>query len=250
MYHSITFVSESGTQVNTWGDWHLIPTSRPTVALPEFESKSVEVPGMNGSLDLSTALTGKPVFKNRNGTFEFHVANGYDDWYILYSKIANFLHGKKFKVILEDDDAYYYEGRLTFDIWQPSENNSSVTFGYDLKPYKYERISSIEDWLWDPFDFRYGAIRDYRNLEVDGTLEVVIEAISEEPSKPIIHVESITSDTLLVKHPTLPSSGVELHEGVNVIRNLELVRRSNGDSKPLVFVGTGVISIEYRGTSL
>ena len=54
MYHSITI----GTK-NTWDDWHLIPKSRPLVNPPSVKTNVVDIPGGDGALDLSTALSGR-----------------------------------------------------------------------------------------------------------------------------------------------------------------------------------------------
>ena len=67
MYHSITFGSK-----NTWEDWHLVPTSRPLFLPPKQKKSITDIPGGDGVLDMSEALTGYPVFNNREGSFEFH----------------------------------------------------------------------------------------------------------------------------------------------------------------------------------
>lgn len=95
MYHSITF----GTK-NTWDDWHLIPKTRPLFNPPPVKTKFVEVPGGDGSLDLSVALTGRPMYGNRTGSFEFYVENGHKNWSVLYSEIMAYLHGRKLMVYI------------------------------------------------------------------------------------------------------------------------------------------------------
>lgn len=142
MYHSVTI----GTK-NTYDDWHLVPDGRPVISMPEFQSNYVEVPGMSGVLDLSESLTGYPLYKNRQGSLKFHVLNGYQDWASLHHEIANYLHGKKLKMTLEDDPHYYYEGRFTFNQWLSNSNGtwSDVEIGYNLDPYKYYYKTSIQE---------------------------------------------------------------------------------------------------------
>ena len=62
MYHSITL----GTK-NTWDDCYLIPTSRPVVNPPSVKTNMIEIPGGDGVLDLTTALAGRVLYKNRTG---------------------------------------------------------------------------------------------------------------------------------------------------------------------------------------
>lgn len=104
MYHSITF----GTK-NTWDDWHLIPTSRPVFNPPSVKTNLIEIPGGDGALDLTTALAGRPLYKNRTGSIEFFVENDFRDWAVLYSEIMVYLHGQKMRAVLEDDPSYYVQ---------------------------------------------------------------------------------------------------------------------------------------------
>lgn len=141
MYHSITFYDTDGLSRNTWDDWHLAPSSRPFLAPPVMKTQIVEIPGADGVLDLSTSLTnGRPIFQNREGSWEFIVINGYGTWSDRYSEIMNYIHGKIVKVKLETDPEWYYEGRLTIENWaSPSDGTwSTITIKYSVKPYKYK----------------------------------------------------------------------------------------------------------------
>ena len=60
MYHSITFGDK-----NTWDDWHLIPSKRPSFNPPNVKSQYVDIPGGNGVLDLTESLTGYPLYNTR-----------------------------------------------------------------------------------------------------------------------------------------------------------------------------------------
>lgn len=131
MYHSITIGSK-----NTWDDWHLVSPSRLVFAVPEVKTKYVDIPGANGILDLTDALTGFPTYENREGTFEFIVVNGYGEWQNRYSEILNYLHGKKYRAVLEDDPDYYYEGRFSVGEWGCDESWSTISISYSVSPFK------------------------------------------------------------------------------------------------------------------
>jgi len=138
VYHSILITSDAslGVYTNTWSDWHLIPISRPFVSLPSLNSKTVEIPGRNGSVDLTEVLTGAPTYSNRKGSWEFYVMHDeWNSWSETLSTIASALHGKWLQIILEDDPNYYYEGRLKVG-WNPGKDYSTITIEYDLSPYK------------------------------------------------------------------------------------------------------------------
>ena len=142
--------------MNSFSDWHLVPESRPVIKMPEMKKTTVDIPGRNGVLDISESIRRYPVYNNRTGSLKFHVLNGYYEWIELYRRIANYLHGKKMKVILEDDPGFYYYGRLSLNEWQSNNNGtwSDITIDYDFDPYKYSVSTTLNDaWLWDPFNF-------------------------------------------------------------------------------------------------
>lgn len=232
MYHSITFGDK-----NTFDDWHLIPTSRPIIAPPPFRSHTEDIPGGFGSLDLSEALTGYPLYDNRTGSLEFAVVNDrWPDWSLAYQTILNYLHGRRMKMILEDDPSYYYIGRFTVDDWDSGENYSTITINYDLYPYKKQLVSTSEQWVWNSFDFDYGYIAEYFNLTVNGSLSVTVKACGE-PTVPVI--TSTASMTVTVNGKTY-----NLSAGRNYITSL--VAPPNTDTT-YKFTGNGTISIDYRG---
>lgn len=166
MYHSITFWALTGdpsSGKNTWTDWHLIPSSRPTVAQAPVSTNYIDIPGReDGPIDFSTYLTGRIQYGNRTGSFEFLVDNDHESWGRIHYNIVSFLHGKELKMSLEDDPAYYYKGVFTLNEWKSGSWNSSIIIDYILEPYKY-LIASGNNWLWDVFNFETESITDLRN---------------------------------------------------------------------------------------
>lgn len=139
---------------NTWIDWHLIPTDRPSINTPERKTKTVDVPGMNGGLDFSESLTGYPVYENREGNIEFLVETGHESWNEIYQSMCSYLHGKKLYVACEDDPGFYYYGTITVDQYQSQKDNSKIVINYNLDPCKYDYCNGLDgDAYWDIFDF-------------------------------------------------------------------------------------------------
>lgn len=234
MYHSITI----GTK-NTWDDWHLIPKSRPLVNPPTVKTNVVDIPGGDGALDLSTALSGRPIYKNRTGSWEFIAENGFKEWADLFSEIMTYLHGQKLKAVLEDDPDYYYEGRFSVNEWKSDPYYSLIVIGYDVGPYKKENDGLDENWLWDPFNFETDIVRNYRNLPVDGTLTMIVIG-SNMPGVPTI----ITSDSGI--SVTFGGETYRLAKGINVIDDIVL---ESGENE-LTFSGKGIVTVEYNGGTL
>ena len=246
MYHSITFGqlvsdNEGTTRIsgkNTWDDWHLIPSSRPSVTLPEPNANMVDIPFRDGGLDISEAVTGYMTYKDRSGSWEFYIANDYHYWVTLKQTITNYLHGRKMYVVLEDDPEYYYEGRLKVDDFKSQKVNSTITIGYVLKPYKRSIISTGEDWLWDPFNFDTGVIQNGIIYDVPGTATIIGGRMRVSPT--------IITSTSGITVSLNGSTPVLLNSGTNYMSDMFLEEGEN----VFTFAGSGTVKIDYREGSL
>lgn len=139
MYHSVTFGDK-----NTWDDWRLIPLTRPVFNPPTQKTNLIDVPGSDGSLDFSMALTGYPIYNNRIGSMEFAVDNNFKDWQVMFSEILNYIHGSTLSAFLEDDPDYVYTGRFSVNVWKSDKDRSTIVIDYIVTPYKVSKLSSIE----------------------------------------------------------------------------------------------------------
>ena len=176
--HSITFIDprcggiekgiyEEGYSLNTWDDWGLIPSSRPSIAPPSRKTNIIEFANFNGLEDISLDYWGKPLYSNRSGSIEFILVNKdldssrkYKDWDSVYSEMIRFLTTNKMYMILDDEKSFYYEGYFSINDFKSNKTNSTIVIDYSLDPYKYRINNNLEKWLWDPFDFRNGIIYD------------------------------------------------------------------------------------------
>lgn len=241
MYHSIMFGDK-----NTWDDWHLIPQTRPVFLPPDAKTSYVEVPGADGKIDLTESLTGSILYKNRQGTIQFYVDNGHEEWDVLYSKIMNYLHGQKMNAILEDDPSFYYEGRFSVNTWKSEKYRSEIAIDYDVAPYKIDIQSSKEDWLWDPFNFEVGVIREYNNVRVNG--ELTLEFIgSRRAYIPVFDtVLDNSANPIILRWSSIPDKSFGLQNGRSKFPDVKI----KNNTTIMTFTGYGVVTIDYRGGSL
>lgn len=237
MYHSITFGDK-----NTWDDWFLIPSSRPVFNPPKVKTVYIDIPGADWHLDMSESLTGEVVYEGREGSIEFIVDNGHRTWSELYSDIMDYLHGQQMRAILEDDPSYYYEGRFAVNQWKSDPHNSKITIDYNVAPYKFELFSSLEDWLWDPFNFETGVAREYGDLTVDNDLILVIEG-NRKSVVPSFIVSSEDGSGLKVE---FDGTTYSLPDGTSKVANIVIKQGTNA----LTFTGKGTVSVDYRGGRL
>lgn len=167
--HSVTFINDEGEQKNTWTDWLLVPTSRPVIGSPPVKKMGVDIPGRNGTLDITGKITSNVCYENRQGTLEFlidHENPDYTSWVVTKNKIMSFLHGKHMKLILEDEPAYYYDGRMEVEEFKANSDWSTISIAYDVLPIKYSTASSLDAWKWDPFSFVNGVIRNGEDYQI------------------------------------------------------------------------------------
>lgn len=241
MYHSITFGNK-----NTYDDWHLVPTSRPVFNPPEPKIKTIDIAGGNSILDVSEALTGYPVYNNRTGSFEFIVLNGYKRWDKLYSDILNYLHGRRMKCILEDDPGYYYEGRFKVNEWRSEKNWSKIIIDYSVEPYKWSTKTSLEDWLWDPFNFTTDVVPTTIFTDMEATVNgyhyiITGDKLGYAPVCPKIIFKS--------KDPSIVTSGrirfVNRARGIDITKDL---RSGVNQISNIVFTGEDVDIWLYSNT--
>ena len=124
-------------KLNTWYDLHLIVTGK---SIPDAEPKTnyVALDGMNGTLDLSEALTGEITYNDRTISASFWTDYGTrKDREILLRNITASLHGKKVRIIEPDDPAHYFYGRVNIK----SKNNivpyAELTIEAVCEPWRY-----------------------------------------------------------------------------------------------------------------
>lgn len=231
-YKGVSF----GTK-HTFNDWNLILTNT-TISFPEVKKETLDIPGADGELDFTESLTDDPKYNNRTLSFNLVMIQNRSKWTSLKSEIANYLHGQRFKIILDDDMNFYYLGRAEVNEFQSDKSLGVIVISADVEPYKYDITSSDEDWLWDPFDFESGIINETKNLVVNGELEVIIHGRRK-------HVTPVITCSTAMQ-VIFNGSSYELPAGSYEVFNIEIVE---GENK-LKFIGNGTVSIEYRGGSL
>lgn len=204
----------------TFDDWGLKLQSL-VVSMPEAKTNYVDVPGSDGSMDLTEAL-GTVRYNNRELQMMFDVVATPERWHSLTSDIANYLHGQCLKVILDTAPNYYYIGRLSLDSSKSDYYMNHMTITGNMEPYKYE----VDDH------------DELKNISVAGSKTVTIEG-DIKPVSPVI----TSSAPMTVQ---FRAESYQLEPGMNRVYDIEIARGSN----LLLFLGTGTVSIEYRGGRL
>lgn len=136
MKDNITTVGVNIGSKHTARDYGLILTTRPDTGSPKPKTYSQDIPGADGVLDLTEATTGEVKFSNRTVTIQAKIVLPYEEQEALKSQILGDCHGKKLKIILDEDIERYYYGRVSVTFPQKSHDQLYVTFTVDAEPYK------------------------------------------------------------------------------------------------------------------
>jgi hypothetical protein len=224
---------------HTLRDWGLGWTGI-EIDFPEAKTYEQDVPAADGVLDFTEAMTNGDVkYNNRTITLTFEMQDeNFYQWNNSISMIANYLAGQKKKIILDTDPGYYYVGRLSISAEKTDRSRSTLVISGDVEPYKYERYSSLEDWIWDSFNFETGIIREYKDIQVDGSCQLNIYGLRKR-IVPIIDC----SEPMQVTYNGIT---YDLPKGKSKVFDIWL---GMGDNI-LIFTGNGTVSIDYRGGSL
>lgn len=222
---------------HSYHDFGLILSSR-EITLPEPKTMTIDVPGRDGVIDLTEAITGEVKYKNRKLTLTFTALHVISRWGAVVSKLANYLHGKRMRIIFDDDALFYWYGRCTINQFKTDRTLATIVVNCDVEPYKYEIDACCDDWVWDTFSFVNGIIRTY-HITVNGTKTVTLI------NRRMIVSPVFTTSTagITVK---FAGSVYTLPQGRSQIREIRLQEGEN----LLTLQGTGTVRFEYRGGSL
>lgn len=222
--------------LHSFRNYKLLPTSAPVITPPEVKTYYVEVPGADGSLDLTEVLTGYPTYGDRKGKFNYQFYAKKSEWYNVYNDIVHDLNGVQADVILDEDAQYYYKGRLSVGEPTFGKYKATIQITGTFKSEKYVLDSySGNDWLWDPFDFENGIAREYYQIPVRNSKTVTLIG-SELIVCPTFHLDSGNLNL------TVDGVTYRLSLGDNIFLNVLLKE----EEKQVTFTGRGVVTITYR----
>ena len=199
---------------HTWRDWGLkwLGCELP---MPEPRTISVEVPGLDGVLDYTQALTDEACLANREIVLTFDRMDAdLASWQRVYSQIAAACHGKKLRIILDTDPDYYYYGRVSLSASKESERVSQVVFTVDADPYK--------------------------ELSVSGSRTVTCIGV-QRPVIPVFYCSAAMS-------VSFGGQSYQIYPKIDGSRIPEIVLQPGENT--LTFTGDGTVTIDYRGSVL
>ncbi len=124
-------------------NWDLVMTKK-VIEFPQVQTESVTIPGHDGLMDLSTALTNGDIkYKNRKITIDFTLINEWGQLIEPLAEIADAIHGQTLPIIFDEDPEFYYLGRCTMG--KPTLDTVVAKFAVtvDAAPYKLRNLETV-----------------------------------------------------------------------------------------------------------
>lgn len=197
-------------------DWDLLMVSK-TIEDAEPKIIDVDIAGLSGKLDLSE-WTGEVLYNNRSLTFNFDIYDSPSNWWTLKRKITNYLHGKRMKIILDQDNGYYYYGRCKVTDFSNETTVAHITIECDCEPFVYKN--------------------EITTKTITGTGTLILPNAKKRVMPVITSTESMQfnfENKTFVVNGTLQSPDIILKEGDNTLE---------------VISGAGTLTVTYREAEL
>lgn len=128
-------------ELHSYRDLNLI-LSEKEIGAPHVKTKLIEIDGADGSIDY-TNFFGEPKYGDVTHKFTFSSIVPWNDLLSQYSEVKNALHGKKLRIILDDDPSYYYVGRCYVSSFTNEKNIGTITVDCECEPYKYKLAKTV-----------------------------------------------------------------------------------------------------------
>ncbi len=194
---------------HSYNDFALILQGK-TIETPEAKTEYVDISGADGVLDL-TEFFGDIKYKNRKLTFEFATKLRTQQFYELFEEVSNALNGKRMNIVLDENDYFYFVGRLQVNSYKSYEKLGTIVIEADCEPYKYEQIEMAKEYVLTGVETEAVLVNLKRRVAPTMTISNIVEGSNVE-----ITFENTTYKISSNGTFTLPE--LILKEGNNLIK--------------------------------
>jgi phage-related protein len=207
-------------EYHSYRDFKLILSSK-EIEAPAVKEMRVDIQGADSDLDL-TEFFGEPKYSNARHKFNFTTVYKGTEFLSAFAAIKNAIHGKKKRVILDDDPSFYYVGRLFVTKFTDERNIGILQIEADCEPYKYKLQPTI------------------MSVTVDGTQAV---SLTNARKRAVPEVVIDTAASLRIEYQ---GNIWDLGSGSFTLPELELVEGEN----TVTVTGTGTVTFSYQEGAL
>ena len=196
-----------------------------SVSAPKLKENYVDVPGADGSLNMSYALAGEPTYKDRDitGTLFKRV----DDFALskIAQSISNAYHGRSVKIQIPTDTDHYFTGVIQFG-GADGYNSCKIPFSARVNPWRYKSsVTAIS---------RNDLTANYKTMTLTNE------------RRPVVPTITVTEETTLL----WGTATYTIAAGTYKLPDIVLVQGSNTLKAKLTTAASGSITVEYQEASL
>lgn len=124
-------------------DYNLHLIQQTTVIAPALPKLVlVDVPGANGSVDLTEVLGAGVMYNDRLITITYALYPG-SDWEETKSRVSNAINGMRCRISFDDDPEWYYEGRVQVTDHSTDRMLRQITVEAICQPFKRRFVQSF-----------------------------------------------------------------------------------------------------------
>jgi phage-related protein len=200
--------------MHSYNDLKMILSGK-EMGAPAVKSKKLDIEGADSALDL-TDFFGEPKYEDVTHKFQFATIVPYGEFMTLYSTIKNAIHGKKMRIILDDDPLFYWMGRCYVSGFTNEKSIGQVEVECDCEPYKYKLTKTVY------------------SQAVNGT-DIIVLTNGRKRAVPKI----TTTGALTIEYG---GGSWTISAGSYTIPELELTHGDNA----ITVTGTGIITFEWQ----
>lgn len=121
--------------LNTKEDLGMVMLDDLSISAPSLKSEYVDVPGMNGALDYTDALTGYPLYNMRDIGFTLFGRYDTDELTQIRDYLFKHYNGRTCDVVTPDKPGYHWHGRVTVGALQ-SYRGGRIPISIHAQPYR------------------------------------------------------------------------------------------------------------------
>lgn len=205
---------------HSYDDLHLILKSK-EIGAPQVKTQKINIEGADSALDL-TEFFGDVKYEDVTHRFNFSTIVSQADFLSLYSTIKNALHGRKMRIILDDDPLFYWIGRLSVSKFTNEKNIGIISIEADCEPYKYLLNKTVVE------------------LTVNGEF---VAQVPNSRKRVVPEVKVASTGTVRIVYQ---GNIWDLGSGSYTLPELELAEGNN----EIALTGTGTVTLTYQEAKL
>lgn len=207
---------------HSWRDLHLILQPGKEIASPAVKVKKIDVEGADSALDY-TDYFGEPKYEDLKHKFDFETIVPQSQFLALFSTVKNALHGKKMRIVLDDDPLFYYLGRLHVSNLTVEKAVGKLSIEAECDPYKYKLEKTVV------------------TQAVNGTVDVHLTNLRKR-AVPEVLIETDGAIQIVFQQGNV----WDLGSGSYTLPELELAEGDN----IVTLTGTGTVTFTYQEAGL